>query len=77
MKTPNASDEMNGFAGVMTDSDVGERMNIIRQAIDTFIYYYEKTLEEVAGADNHILKVTTEELRERAATMTPTRYWKS
>ena len=68
---------MNGFAGVMTDSDVGERMNIIRQAIDTFIYYYEKTLEEVAGADNHILKVTTEELRERAATMTPTRYWKS
>ena len=75
--TNHASDEMNGFAGVMTDSDVGERMNIIRQAIDTFIYYYEKTLEEVAGADNHILKVTTEELRERAATMTPTRYWKS
>lgn len=38
---------------------------------------FQKPEEEIADAKNHILKVTTEELRERAATMTPTRYWKS
>ncbi len=53
--TNHAVDETNGFISIMKDSDISERMRLITQTIDYFIYCYEKAIkmmETASPADN-------------------------
>ena len=60
--TNHANASFDGFFDIMTDSDCSERMDNIRQAIEYFLYCFEK----VAGLTNpekaHVVKITTEEI---------------
>ena len=42
--TNHAQDEFSGFMSIMEDSDISERMNLIKHSVDYFIYCYEKVI---------------------------------
>lgn len=49
--TNHAADEFSGFASIMDDSDVSERMTMISQAVEYFIHCYEEMTKLLAGRD--------------------------
>jgi hypothetical protein len=49
--TNHAQDEFSGFASIMDDSDVSERMTMISQAVEYFIHCYEEMTKLLAGRD--------------------------
>ena len=62
--TNHAIEGFGGFSSVMNDSDVGERMNLIKQAIEYFIHCYD-TVEELiknAGANPDVDIISTSEV---------------
>ena len=69
--TNHAEDEFSGFVSIMDDSDVSDRMNLITQAVDYFLYCYSKVtgLISDAGAEAEVIKVETSELAEYAKTL--------
>jgi len=48
--TNHAIEEFSGFSSIMSDSDVGERMNLISQSINYFIHCYDLVAASVADA---------------------------
>ncbi len=46
--TNHAIEEFSGFSSIMSDSDVGERMNLISQSINYFIHCYDLVAASVA-----------------------------
>ena len=66
--TNHALDEFSGFTSIMDDADVSERMNLITQAVDYFIYCYNKVVDLISGsgADADVIRVETSELADYA-----------
>ena len=62
--TNHALDEFSGFTSIMDDADVSERMNLITQAVDYFIYCYNKVVDLISesGADADVVRIDTAEL---------------
>ena len=48
--TNHAIEEFSGFSSIMSDSDVGERMNLISQSINYFIHCYDIVAASVAAS---------------------------
>ena len=66
--TNHALDEFSGFTSVMDDADVSERMSLITQAVDYFIYCYNKVVDLISGsdADADVIRIETSELADYA-----------
>lgn len=52
------------FGAPKDDSDVSERMNTIKESVESYIYWYDKVLELVGeNGGSHVVKVTNDEVR--------------
>ena len=71
--TNHAEEEFSGFSSIMQDSDVGARMNMIKQSIEFFIHSYEvvASLVEQSGETADLDIVTHEQIVEYSKTLKP------
>lgn len=51
------------------EGDVSERLNLIRQAVETFISCYDKVMECMPGEHSHIMRINNSEIRAYAQTL--------
>jgi hypothetical protein len=59
-----------GFGGPRDDSDVSERMSMIRQSVEGFIYSYDKVMELIGeNGGSKVVEVTNDEIRAYANTL--------
>ena len=64
--TNHAMEEYDGFYTIMPDTDPGERMKIITQAVDFFIHCYDRVSDLIEGKKANVVTVKTSELAEQA-----------
>lgn len=64
--TNHAREEYDGFYTIMADTDPGERMKIITQAVDFFIHCYDRVADLIEGKKAHVVTVKPLELAEQA-----------
>lgn len=67
--TNHAEDEFSGFLSIMEESDISERMNLIKHSVDYFLYCYEKVVELMGDnkeKTKEIINIETAELVEFA-----------
>ena len=67
--TNHATDEYSGFYTIMADTDPGERVKDISQAIDYFIHCYDRVCEMIAGKEANVVTIRTAELADYAKTI--------
>ena len=69
--TNHAADEFSGFISIMDDSDISERMNMITQAVDYFLFCYERVTELIQkqGTGEAVVKIEPQELVAYADTL--------
>ena len=67
--TNHATDEYSGFYTIMADTDPGERVKDICQAIDYFIHCYDRVCEMIAGKEADVVTIRTSELADYAKTI--------
>ncbi|MCR4612273.1 MAG: hypothetical protein K5644_10280, partial [Lachnospiraceae bacterium] len=62
--TNHAADEFSGFINIMNESDISERMILIKHSIDYFLYCYDNVLSimEADKAEPNVIKVDTTDL---------------
>ena len=53
------------------ESDVGERMSMIEQAVESFIYMYDQVIAAIGDAKADVWTGSNEEIRAYAATLKP------
>ena len=66
-----ADNDANEYGLTPADSDVSERMSLIRNSVESFIYQYDKITEMMEGADVHPLKISADEVKAYANTLSP------
>ena len=54
---------------ILADSDASYRMNMISQAIELFIYFYDKVAELIKGKSANVIKVETGDLNTYSKTL--------
>ena len=64
--TNHAREEYDGFYTIMADTDPGERMKIITQAVDFFIHCYDRVADLIEGKKAHDVTVKPLKLTEQA-----------
>ncbi len=71
--TNHATEEFEGFASIMRDSDLGERMNKIIQSLDYFIHSYDVVAENVkaSGKPVDVELITVDQVIEFSKTLKP------
>ena len=67
--TNHATDEYSGFYTIMADTDPGERVKDISQAIDYFIHCYDRVCGMIAGKEVNVVTIRTSELADYAKTI--------
>ena len=67
--TNHAAEEYGGFYTIMPDTDPGERMKVITQAIEFFIHCYDRVAELIEGQTAHVVTVKTAEIADYARTL--------
>ena len=67
--TNHATDEYSGFYTIMADTDPGERVKDISQAIDYFIHCYDRVCGMIAGKEANVVTIRTSELADYAKTI--------
>ena len=61
-QTNHAEETYDGFYSIMADSDIGERMDLIRQSIDYFLHCYDRVAQLSAGKTANVIQITNEEI---------------
>lgn len=69
--TNHAADESSEFEMKANDSDVGERMDLIKHAIENFIYMYDEVIKDIGDREANVVYVTNDEIRAYANTLRP------
>ena len=69
--TNHAAEDSKRLRMLEDESDVGERMNMIEQAVESFIYMYDKVTASIGEAQADVWTVSNEEIRAYAATLKP------
>ncbi len=67
--TNHATEEYSGFYKIMADTDPGERVKDISQAIDYFIHCYDRVCGMIAGKKANVVTIGTSELADYAKTI--------
>ena len=65
-QTNHALETFDGFYDIMPDSDSGERMDLIRQSIDYFLYCYDKVVQLSEGRTANVIEITGEDVTQCA-----------
>ena len=71
-QTNHALEEFSGFYTIMAYTDPGERMKLIRQAIDYFIHCYDTVCGLIEGKKANVVKIETADLVEYSKTLRDT-----
>ena len=61
-QTNHAEQTYDGFYTIMSDSDSGERMDLIRQSIDYFLHCYDRVTQLSEGRTANVIEITNEEI---------------
>ncbi len=61
-QTNHAAETYDGFYNMMADSDIGERMDMIRQSIDYFLHCYERVTNLSKGKTANVIEITGEDV---------------
>jgi hypothetical protein len=61
-QTNHAAETFDGFYYIMSESDSGERMEMIRQSIDYFLHCYDRVVQLTAGKKPNVIEITTEDI---------------
>ena len=69
--TDHAEEGSKRFRMLEDESDVGERMSMIEQAVESFIYMYDQVIAAIGDAKADVWTVSNEEIRAYAATLKP------
>ena len=69
--TNHAEDDSKKYKMLEDESDVGERMNMIEQAVESFIYMYDQVAAVIGDAQADVWTVSNEDIRAYAATLKP------